>query len=371
MGPHESLSRRSFARIAALAGKLPVPVLTERALAQLSYPGEIPPDAVLLNANENPLGPCAEALEAMNEALRRGGRYQFGETLRLARTAARLEGVPETHVQSFAGSSDPLHRVVLAFCGPGRAYVTADPGYEAGECAAAFVRAPVRRVPLTKDYAHDVEAMLRAAGREAGVFYVCNPNNPTGTLTAHDAIEHLLREKPPGSVVLVDEAYIHYCGAPSCMDMVREGGDLVLLRTFSKIYGMAGLRAGLAFARPDLLDRIRPYGTGFLPATGMAGAIASLEAKGVVEQRREYVRKIRENLFAWLREKQIDFVPSVSNKVMIRTPKPGRETAAAMAARKVIIGRSWPSWPNHVRVTIGTPEEMEKFKAAFAEAISS
>jgi len=371
MGPNESLSRRGFARIAALAGALPVPVLTERALAQLSYPGEAPPDAVLLNANENPLGPCVEALEAMQQALRRGGRYQFGETLRLARTAAAREDVPASHVQSFAGSSDPLHRVVLAFCGPGRAFVTADPGYEAGERAAAFVGAPVRRVPLTPDYAHDIEGMLRAAGKEAGVFYVCNPNNPTGTLTPHAAVEHLLREKPAGSVVLVDEAYIHFCEAPSCMDLVREGKDVVLLRTFSKIYGMAGLRAGLAFARPDLLDRIRPYGTGFLPVTGMVGANASLEARGVIAERREFFRRTRENLFAWLREKGIDFVPSVSNKVMIRTPKPGREIAAAMAARKVIIGRSWPSWPNHVRVTIGTPDEMEKFKAAFAEVLAS
>jgi len=370
MGSHESLSRRAFARAATLAA-LPLPVLTERALAQLSYPGEAPPDAVFLNANENPLGPCAEALEAMQGALRRGGRYQFGETLRLARTAARLEEVPAECVQSFAGSSDPLHRVVLAFCGPGRAFVTADPGYEAGERAAAFVQAPVRRVPLTKDYAHDVEAMLRAAGNEAGVFYICNPNNPTGTLTPREAIEHLVQNKPAGSVVLVDEAYIHYCQAPSCLDMVRGGRDVFVLRTFSKIYGMAGLRAGLAFARPDLLDRIRPYGTGFLPVTGMVGAIASLEARGVVAERREYVRRVREDLMSWLREHGIGYVPSVSNKIMVRTPRPGREIAAAMAARKVIIGRSWPSWPNHVRVTLGTPEEMEKFKAAFLQVISA
>ncbi len=371
MGPHELVSRRGFARAAAIAGALPLPVLTERALVQLSYAGEAPPDAVLLNANENPLGPCAEALEAMQEALRRGGRYQFGLTLQLARTAARMEGVPEDCVQSYAGSSDPLHRVVLAFCGPGRAFVTADPGYEAGERAAQFVRAPVRRVPLTRDHAHDVEAMLRAAGREAGVYYVCNPNNPTGTLTPHEAIAHLAREKPSGSVVLVDEAYIHFCEAPSCIGMVRDRQDVFVLRTFSKIYGMAGLRAGLAFARPDLLDRIRPYGTGFLPATGMAGAIASLEAKGVVAERREYVRRVREDLMAWLRERGAGFVPSVSNKIMIRTAKPGREVGAAMAARKVIIGRSWPSWPDHVRVTLGTPEEMEKFKAAFLQVISA
>lgn len=371
MGPHESVSRRVFARAAALGRALPLPVLTERALAQLSYPGEAPPDAVLLNANENPLGPCAEALEAMSQALRKGGRYQFGETLRLARKAAELEGVPEGCVQSFAGSSDPLHRVVLAFCGPGRAFVTADPGYEAGERAARFVQAPVHRVPLTKEYAHDVEAMLRAAGGEAGVFYVCNPNNPTGTLTPRDAIESLVRRKPASSVVLVDEAYIHFCDAPSCVDMVRDGKDVIVLRTFSKIYGMAGLRAGLAFARPDLLDRIRPYGTGFLPVTGMVGAIASLEAKGVVGKRREYTRRVREDLMAWLRANGIGFVPSVSNKIMIRTPRPGREIAAAMAARKVIIGRSWPSWPDYVRVTLGTPEEMEKFKAAFLQVISA
>jgi histidinol-phosphate aminotransferase len=371
MGTNERLSRRVFARAAALAGVMPLPVLTERALAQMSYAGEAPPDAVFLNANENPLGPCAEALEAMNSALRNGGRYHFGETLRLAQTAARLEDVPTSHVQSFAGSSDPLHRVVLAFCGPGRAFVTADPGYEAGERAAAFVQAPVQRIPLTRDFAHDAEAMLRAAGKEAGVFYICNPNNPTGTLTPREAIEHLVRSKPSGSVVLIDEAYIHFCQAPSCIDMVRSGRDVFVLRTFSKIYGMAGLRAGLAFARPDLLDRIRPYGTGFLPVTGMVGAIASLEAKGVVAERREYVRRIREDLMAWLRQKQIDFVPSVSNKIMIRTGKPGREVTAAMRERKVIIGRSWPSWPNHVRVTLGTPEEMEKFKAAFLQVISS
>jgi histidinol-phosphate aminotransferase len=346
-------------------------VWTERALAQLSYPGEAPPDAVPLNANENPLGPCAEALAAIQEAARKGGRYQFGETLRLAKKAAELEDVPPDCVQSYAGSSDPLHRVVLAFCGPGRAFVTADPGYEAGERAARFVQAPVHRVPLTKDYAHDVEGMLRAAGGQAGVFYICNPNNPTGTVTPRAAIERLVREKPAGSVVLIDEAYIHFCGERSCMDLVRDGKDVFVLRTFSKIYGMAGLRAGLAFARPDLLDRIRPYGTGFLPVTGMVGAIASLEAKHVVPERREYVRRIREDLMSWLREHRIDFVPSVSNKIMIRTAKPGREVAAAMAARKVIIGRSWPSWPNHVRVTLGTPEEMAKFKAAFLEVISS
>src|SRR5260370_11455887 len=115
------------------------------------------------------------------------------------------------------------------------------------------------KVPLTKSYAHDVKAML-AAAPDAGVFYVCSPNNPTGTLTSHSDIEYLVENKPKGSVLLVDEAYIHFAEAVSVMDLVKAGKDVILLRTFSKIYGMAGLRCGAAFPRPGLLDKIENYG---------------------------------------------------------------------------------------------------------------
>src|SRR5207302_7964906 len=118
--------------------------------------------------------------------------------------------------------------------------------------AAEAVGAHVVKVPLTRTYAHDIKAML-AAGSDAGMFYVCTPNNPTGTLTPHSEIEHLLEHKPSGSVVMVDEAYIHFAGAPSTLGLVKAGKDLIVLRTFSKIYGMAGLRCGFAIARPDLL----------------------------------------------------------------------------------------------------------------------
>ena len=110
-------------------------------------------------------------------------------------------------------------------------------------------------VPLTRTYAHDVRAML-AAAPDAGVFYICTPNNPTGTLTSHDDVEYLLAHKPKGSVVLVDEAYIHFCDAPSTIDLVKAGKDIIVLRTFSKLYGMAGLRCGFALGRPDLLAKL-------------------------------------------------------------------------------------------------------------------
>lgn len=344
--------------------------MTERALAQMSYIGEPPAGAVLLNANENPLGPCAEALEAMSAVLKRGGRYLFGEVGRLARTFAELEGVQPGQVQPFAGSSDPLHRTVLAYCGPGRAFVKGEPGYEAGEWAASNVKARVVRVPLTKEYAHDVDAMLEMAGGEAGVFYVCNPNNPTGTLTPRAAIERLVEKRPAGSAVLIDEAYIHFSGAKACLDLATGAKDVVVLRTFSKIYGMAGLRAGLAIARPETLERLRFYGSGFLPTTGMAGATASLLARHVAAERKKYVSDVREDVFAWMKQKGYEYVPSVSNKFMVNVKRPGREAMAALAAQSVMVGRTWPSWPQHVRVTVGTREEMEKFKAAFERAMA-
>ena len=366
MGQGEAFSRRAFGRrAAALGAGLAAAPVTERALAQMSYVGEPPADAVLLNATENPLGPCVEALEAMGAMLKRGGRYMYGEVLRMSRTFAEIEGVKPELVQSYAGSSDPLHRTVLAFCGPERAFVKGEPGYEAGDWAARVANAPVHKVPLTKTYEHDVDAMLEAAGPRAGVFYVCNPNNPTGTVTRRAGIERLVEKKPAGSVVLIDEAYIHFSDEKPCLDLVQAGKDVVVLRTFSKLYGMAGLRAGVAVARPDLLDKLRAYGAGFLTTTGMTGATASLLAKGVLAQRKQYVKEVREGVFEWMRGKGYAFVPSVSNKFMVDVKRPGREAAAAMAARKVYIGRSWPSWPAHVRVTVGTREEMEIFKAAF------
>ena len=168
----------------------------------------MPADAVKINANENPMGPCPEAIEAIQKLVPQGGRYLYQETFAFVDTMAAIEGVSREHVLPFAGSSDPLHRVVLAFTGPEKSFVVADPGYEAGEQAADFVGARTVKVPLRKDWSHDVRAMA-AADPNAGVIYVCNPNNPTGSVTPKDEIEYLVNNKPKGAIVLLDEAYIH------------------------------------------------------------------------------------------------------------------------------------------------------------------
>jgi histidinol-phosphate aminotransferase len=364
-------TRRSFFRLAAMvAGASAMPFYDEPAMAQLSKVTDAPPDAVMINANENPLGPCPEAMEACRDIVCKGGRYLYSETDKLQALLAAQEGLDLDSVRIFVGSSPALHQTVLAFTSPTRPLVTGDPGYEAGERAAKFIGSPVIKVPLTSTYSHDVKAMA-AASKTPGLFYVCNPNNPTGTLTPKSEIEWLVANKPEGSVVMIDEAYTHISGAPFNSDLVAQGKDVVVLRTFSKIYGMAGLRAGAAFARPDLLKKLSGWGATMMPITGMAAATASLQVKDLVPKRRAIIAAVREDTFNFLAKNNYKFVPSVSNCFMVDVGQPGMNVVLAMRKQDVYIGRVWPAWPNYVRVTVGTAEEMKKFQAAFSKVMNA
>ena len=364
-------SRRSFGRIAAMitAGAT-LPFYNEPAMAQLSKVNA-PPDAILLNANENPLGPCKEAREAAAKMIEHGGRYRYSEGDRVQQILAQQEGVKPDYVRIYAGSSAPLHQAVLAFTSPKRPFVMADPGYESGAGAAAFIGSETIRVPLMKDngYAHDVKAMA-AASPTAGLIYICNPNNPTGTLTPASDIEWLVANKPEGSVVMIDEAYTHIAGAPFHTDMVAADKDVVVLRTFSKIYGMAGLRAGAAIARPDLLRKLGGFSSGMMPITGMAAASASLEAKYLIPERRKLIGDVREATYSFLEKHNFSYVPGKSNCFMIDVKRPVREVITALQAEKVYVGRPWPVWPTHMRVTVGLAEEMKKFQEAFKKVMA-
>ncbi len=365
-------SRRDFGRLAALlTAGASLPFYNESALAQgLSATPNLPPDAVKINANENPMGPCPEAADAIHKVVSQGGRYLYHETSAFVATMAEVDGVSKNHVMPFAGSSDPLHRAVLAFTGPEKSYVVADPGYEAGSRAAEFIGAKTIQVPLRKDFAHDVHAMAQA-DPNAGLIYVCNPNNPTGSITPKEDIEYLVAHKPKGAIVLLDEAYIHLSKtAEPARELVAADKDVIILRTFSKLYGMAGLRAGAALGRPDLIAKLRGYGAGALPVTGMVGAIASLKAKGLIEQRKKIIAGIREETVEWLDKRGFTVLPSEANMIMIDVRRPGHEVFQALLKEKVAIGRTWPSMPKHVRVSIGTRDEMTKFRAAFGHVMN-
>ena len=365
------LTRRQISkRIAGFfAAGAALPVFSEFALAQQAerqFTGSSRPavdEYVRINSNENPLGPCHEGLEAMAKIGPYGGRYvPFGDYEKFVKAVAESEGIGPDHVSSFAGSSDPLFRATCAFTSPARSWVMADPGYGAG--APAYIGSKLVRVPLRADHSHDIEAML-AADPKAGAYYICNPNNPSGTTTSHKDIEYLLANKPKDSVVIVDEAYIHFSEkVQSARDLVLAGKDVLILRTFSKVYGMAGIRSGFVMARPDLLEKLAQYGDDNLPITALACATASLQTKHLVTERRGINRQIREDVFAFLKKKNIQFIPSETNFFMMEVNRPGVEFAKAMAGQKVLIGRVWPSWPTKVRVSIGTQQDMEAFKAA-------
>lgn len=365
-------SRRQLLRIAALAtASTTIPLASEHALAQLSDAGAIPDDAVKINANEFPEGPSAKALAALAEAARRGNRYQYPETNGLVQAAAAMESLQPEHFAVYPGSSLALHHAVIGFTSPTRALVVADPGYEAAALAAKFIGAPVARVPLRADASHDLPAMLAVAKMQpVGLFYVCNPNNPTGTVTSRAEIAALVAAAPPDSVVLLDEAYIHLCDEPRGVDFVRAGKNVVVLRTFSKIYGMAGLRAGFAIGRKDLLARMTPWNTGAMPATAMAAAHAALGETELIAARKRGNDERRADVMRFFDAQGYRYTPSVANHLMVDVRRPTTEVIEALKQRKVYVGRPWPVWPTHVRISVGSADDMERFKAAFTDVLS-
>jgi histidinol-phosphate/aromatic aminotransferase/cobyric acid decarboxylase-like protein len=247
----------------------------------------------------------------------------------------------------------------------------ASPGY--GNGASRGIGNKVVSVPLRKDFSHDVEAMIKA-DPNAGAYYICNPNNPTGTLTPKKDFEYILAHKPKDAVLIIDEAYIHFSGRDHMStDFVKEDKDVIVLRTFSKIYGMAGLRAGAAYGRPDLLAQLAKFGrTGNLSVATMACAAASLKAgMPLITERMAINKRNRDLAFEHMDKLGVTYTPSVSNFFMMSVKgMTGPQVGDAMAAKKILIaGNRWPEWPEHIRVTVGTYEEMGKFNAALSQVV--
>jgi histidinol-phosphate aminotransferase len=365
---NSGFSRRSFLQLSAAAAA--VPFVTESMFAAAARTHRpYTPDAVMIDSNENPLGPGQAARNAVAAIIPLGGRYCDNLTDELVHAFAEHEGLNPDYIHVFPGSTPGLHFGVFAFTSPQRSYVTADPGYEAGMFAAEQSKARVIKVPLTSTYAHDVKGMI-AAAPDAGLFYVCSPNNPTGTLTSHADLEYLVENKPKGSVVMVDEAYIHFCDAPSVIDLVKADKDVILLRTFSKAYGMAGLRCGFAVARPDLLKKVTDAsGWNFMPITAVAAGTASLKDSGLIPERKRINAAVREATFEWLDRNGYTYIRSESNCFVLDAKRPGKQLIDAMAQQKVFIGRIWPVMPTWVRITVGTRDEMEQFQAALQKVM--
>jgi histidinol-phosphate aminotransferase len=336
--------------------------------------GSLPAGVVVISMNENPLGPAPSALEAIMKSAGWGNRYRGDIIQGAVGTARNLFGLKAGYVGIFPGSAGPLNLALASNIGPDRPLVYADPSYEQGAGIADMVGAPKFAVKLTPGYAHDVKAMV-AASPNAGAYYIVNPNNPTGTMTPKADIVWLLKNKPAGSVVIVDEAYHHFSNDESCIDLVGQDQDIIVTRTFSKIYGMAGLRAGLAFARPDYFQKFRatsPLAPSLasISLTSAAGANAALLDKDVVPLRKKINADVRDQTLEFLTKGGYAIIPgSQTNFFMVDVKRPGGEFQRAMMDENVAIGRTWPALPTYVRVSVGTREEMAKFQTAFVKCM--
>jgi histidinol-phosphate/aromatic aminotransferase/cobyric acid decarboxylase-like protein len=312
----------------------------------------------------------------MRQGLPDSWRYHFREISDLHAVVARSEGLEAEQVLVGAGSSEVLHTAVEAFTSSSRPLVTMSPTFEVPESFARALGRPTIRVPLADDFGANVRRMAEvAATSSAGLVYLCNPNNPTAAITKKADVDWLAANLPANTTLLIDEAYIHFSEsqeAASALAHVRQGKDVVVTRTFSKIYGMAGLRVGFGCARADLIRRMEPFRDNVISIVSARAARAALEeAATLVPQRRAKMTRIRGDLCAWLTGNGYSYIQPHTNFVMIDVRRDAREVMTAMIGKGVAPGRPFPPLTNMLRVTIGTEAEMDKFKRVFLETVNA
>lgn len=317
-----------------------------------------------LAANENALGPSPRALEAMARAALQGHRYPDGGGFHLKRRLAEEFGLTPDHLALGAGSNELISLLAHLFVGPGDEVVASHPSFVMyGVCARAFGGTFVPVPGADGGMSHDLDAMLAAIGPRTRLVFVCNPNNPTGALIAPDAFDRFLALVPDHVVVVSDEAYREYVEGAPYPDTLRhlaEERPLVLLRTFSKIHALAGLRVGYAIARPELaalFDRVRlPFQVN---ALALAGALAALDDTAHLAASREFARRGRAALGLDLSALGIVVHPSQTNFVLADFGRDCRPLCAALAERGVLVREmtGFGMEPRFARIGIGTDSE--------------
>ena len=326
--------------------------------------------AIKLASNENPLGPSPLALAAARAVLGEVHRYPDAMAYRLREKLAALHGVRMEEVIQGNGSNELLDLLVRTFTTAADHIVFAAPSFVVYELSSLAHGTPFTAVPLS-DHRHDLEAMARAVTPRTKLLFVANPNNPTGTYVGTRAVERLLGELPPEIIVAMDEAYFEYADAPDYPDCLKLRGlreRLVVLRTFSKIYGLAALRVGYAIAPANIVDymnRLRnPFNVG---SVGQAAAMAALDDREHVQRSRELNRTERARLSAELERLGLGVVPSQANFVFVDLKRPAREVYDRLL-RKGVIVRVIGS-PSGVRITVGTADENTRLISALKEVL--
>jgi histidinol-phosphate aminotransferase len=365
------LTRRGFAVQLGL-GAAAVRALPEMAYAQRAAvnAGALPKDMVWLNANENPLGPPPAALAAMREVLPTSNRYHYQEFSDIYSAIAKSEDLLPENLMVGAGSSEGLHLVVDMYTSPTRPLISVAPAYEGPIDAARIMGRPVILTKLREDYTADVRKIAEEADKAGGgLIYLCNPNNPTSAVTGRKDIDWLVSNLPRNTTLMVDEAYIHFGESPeleTSLPYVRHGKDVIVTRTYSKIYGMAGLRVGFVAARPEIIEKLSPLRLNVISIVSARAVVAALgDQQNLLRERRATLAHTRHELCDWLTERKMKYIPAQANFIMIDCGRNAREFINTMPRMGVAVGRPFPPLDNMLRVTIGTDQDMARFRDVF------
>lgn len=330
---------------------------------------------VKLASNENPLGPSPKALEAMRRAASETHRYPDAGSVELRDALGARYSLPTEQIAVGNGSDELLTLSGAVLINPGDHIVLGHPSFLSYWLVAGRTGAEATAVPLTADARHDLPAMAAACGPRTKLLLIANPNNPTGTIVSHQEVVALLDSIPPHVLVILDEAYYEYvdeASYPNSLALLKEGREnLAITRTFSKIYGLAGVRAGYMLGPSWLVDAIQRAREPFnLNLLAQAGALAALEDHEHVRRSRDVVAEgmaRAEKLFESLR---LPWVKSHGNFIWVDARRPATDVFDRLLHLGVIVrpGHIF-GYPTHLRVTIGTPEEMDKFEQAFVEVL--
>jgi histidinol-phosphate aminotransferase len=363
-----SISRRRFAELlgAGAAAAVVRPGLSFAGSPEHAAASEV----VRLSANENPYGPSPKALKAMSEAFGLASRYPDEHDNVLIDKLAKINGVNRDQILLGDGSNEILKLCADTFTGKERGkLIAADPTFEAILNQARANGADVVNVPLTPTFSHDLPKMLAAAN--AGLVYVCNPNNPTASITPKNELREFITKAPRETTILVDEAYFHYTDTPdyeTVIPLIKDHPNLIVARTFSKIYAMAGLRCGYCVAQKETIDQLRPHQMwDSVNIMALAAASASLDDPDQVPNGRRLNNEAKVFVTGELDTMGYKSIPSQANFLMFDCKRPVVPLIQTLKQRNVHVGRLFPALPNHMRLTIGKKSEMETFLSAFRE----
>jgi histidinol-phosphate aminotransferase len=333
------------------------------ALSSSAYGFSAPGPQIRLGSNENPHGPSPMALKAMMDAVRISNRYQWDMNGVLREQIAQLTGHTKEHITLGAGSSELLGLVSLwATRGKGN-LVASEPTFKLWMPAARKMGLATKLVPLTTSKHNDLQRILDAVDAETRMVYLCNPNNPTGTTATKTDLETFIQKVGKDRILLMDEAYTEYYDSPSMSHLVDQFPNLIIAKTFSKVYGMAGARVGYALAQPGTikqLNEFQAWANAGPSAVSMAGAMAAMKDLDFVKKVQQQNKLAKDVLYKAFDKAGIPYIPSVTSFVYFDNKPYAKSIPELLTTANIIGARSFEQNSTWLRLSIGTVAEMEK-----------